>query len=359
MEAPATATCARYLMSVRRLGVRPASALRASNGARLHIPFNTDTLEAPHCTRLFLCNTRPALDSDVLDRTISYGPYTCGRMREREIENMLRKAKWMALAVAGLVLSGCAGPRISPGTKLVNLAPACGADPQHNFISEREDPRSKFALEQAGAMGAFVGVSAVAGAAGTTAAATAMPLGVIPVALAVNKSVNKERARYAGVVLRARVADIKRGDYDLYGTEHLWGLDKETMPTKAQIRERLDVVIFEGGGGAYAPKTLGVQEGDMVDVKTVYGRYAEQRPIFSRYTFGSSDFNRHVVRISRIVCKRDDDVCMSVPDNRIAGILCRHRQPEYPVEEYLIPDEDVNQAIAKEKIEKADSPWEM
>lgn len=175
----------------------------------------------------------------------------------------------------------------------------------------------------------------------------------------INKSVNKERARYAGVILRAQVASIKRGDFDLYATKHLWGLDKETMPTNTQLREHLDVVLLESGGGAYAPKIMGVQEGDIVDVKTVYGRYAEQRPIFSRYTFGSSDFNKHVVRISRIVCKRDDAVCRSVHDNRTDGILCRHRQTEYPVEEYLIRDADATQAIAKEKNEKSDSAWEL
>lgn len=272
---------------------------------------------------------------------------------------MKKSLYWVALATAGFILSGCAGPRISPGTKLVSLAPSCHADFKHDYAGEREDPESKIALEQAGAMGTLVGVSAAAGAAGTAAAAAAVPLAVIPVAMMINNSVNKERARYAGVVIRAKVENIKRGDYELHGTKHIWGLDKETMPPDAQIRERLDTVLFEGGGGAYAPKTMGVHEGDIVDVKTVYGRYAEQRSLFSSYTFGSSDFNKHVVRISRIVCKHDDAACMSVPDNQIEGILCRHQQIEYPAEEYLIPEEDVKQAIAKEKSEESDGPWQM
>lgn len=264
---------------------------------------------------------------------------------------------WLSIGLAVFALAGCAGPRISPGTKLVDLAPACPTDPKHDFQSEREDPESKFALEQAGAMGTMIGVSAAAGAAGTVAAAAAVPLAVIPVAMMINASVNKERARYTGVIVRTKVANTKRGDYELYGTKHIWGLDKETMPPDDLIKERLDTVLFEGGGGAYAQKTMGVHEGDIIDVKTVFGRYAEQRSLFSSYTFGSSDFNKHVVRVSRIVCKHDDEACLSVPDHQIEGILCRHQQTEYPTDEYLIPEDVVKQAIKKEKTEKSDNLW--
>lgn len=89
---------------------------------------------------------------------------------------MKSKIAFLIMSVAALV--GCSGPRISPGTKLVDLAPACSADNKHDYQSEREDPESKLALEQAGAMGVMVGASAAAGAAGTVAAAAAIPLAV-------------------------------------------------------------------------------------------------------------------------------------------------------------------------------------
>lgn len=116
-------------------------------------------------------------------------------------------------------------------------------------------------------------------------------------------------------------------------------------------------MLFEGGGGAYAQKDMGVHEGDIVDVKTVYGRYAEQRSLFSSYTFGSSDFNKHVVRVSRVVCKQDDEACLSIPDNRIEGILCRHQETEYSPAGYLIPEDVVKLAIEKDKLENATNPW--
>lgn len=264
----------------------------------------------------------------------------------------MTQAKSFPLLVILVLASGCASNQVTPGTKLVEIAPQCRPDSTHDYFGVREDPESTFALEQSGVLGGVIGLSAASGVAGSAAAAVAAPVALIPLFMAANGSVNKERARHTGVIERAKVSKVRSGDDELFVTRYAWGVSADDTPPRDLINERIVTVYLEGGmGGAYAAtgvyatKELGVEPGDIVDIKTVFGRYADQRSLFSSYSFGSSDFNKHIARVSRVVCKHNDQACQSILDNRAVGIVCRHQQTEYSADEYLISPEDIK--IAK------------
>ena len=245
---------------------------------------------------------------------------------------MCKKSYTLIAMCIASVLTGCAStPKMNPNAQLVSLAPSCDADLNHDYGLIREDPKSTFALQQAGVIagaGASGAVAAVAGVA-------AMPLVLIPVLLANNASVNKEESRYSGIIFRRTVSKVLDGDEHSWAFGRMWGVAE--MPSDELLRKYLSLVLFEEGGAAYAQHSLDLHPGDIVDIKTVYGRHAEQRPIWSSYSFGKSDFNAHPLRVIRVVCKGTDKECTAHLPNQITGILCRHQETAFLAQDYLIP----------------------
>lgn len=260
---------------------------------------------------------------------------------------------WIALSLI-VTAAGCSSVKVDPRVTLVPLAPACSPAQGTDFGFVREDPESDFALKQAGIVVGSFSAGAAAGALGTVAGAAALPVAVVGLALAQNANVNKELRRHAGTMLRLTVAEPVRGGKDRSDIRRFWDIPRSDMPSADLLDTELNIVRFTNGGGVYARKDMGIEAGDIVDVVQVFGRMAEARPIWASLSYGPSDFNRLLPRVTRVVCKHGDEACLKQADHEITGILCRHTQTEFGPDAVLI--DPVKLEIDKKQRE-ADNVW--
>ncbi|MBU1666622.1 MAG: hypothetical protein KKG92_14685, partial [Gammaproteobacteria bacterium] len=156
----------------------------------------------------------------------------------------------------------------------------------------------------------------------------------------------KITAFYSGSVLRGKIRDIEHeptptnfGGYGLSSIRVVpsdkFGFDLNTFPSNLSKRFDVAHLTIEMGTQpifAVLPKSSGLEEGDIVDIKIPVGVFAFNAKVSDNLHF---DFNKHMPRVVNVYCKHDNPVCQNDYESSL-GVMSRPNIAEFPPSQYLI-----------------------
>jgi hypothetical protein len=203
----------------------------------------------------------------------------------------------------------------------------------------REKNDGHYLETMAKSFGTGVGVG-VAGGAVLGAAVVLNPLFIVGGSLVIGGSmIERDNAKtnvfYTGSVVRGKVTKVgyKKA---LVGSWH--SMEPTSLPDQHVFNEKLDLACLDVDGPSNAMvcaaifKGIGIQQGDVIDVKLPVGVFVANGVMFKDAHF---DFNKHYPRLVSIYCKHDNPICQNDYESSL-GVLYRHTDTEFPPSQYLI-----------------------
>jgi len=210
------------------------------------------------------------------------------------------------------------------------------ADKPAKAVREKND--GHFLEDLAKSFGTGVGVGAAGGA--LMGAAVLNPLFIVGGGVLIGGSmIERDNAKtnvfYSGAVVRGRVTKVgfKKA---LVGSWH--SMDPTSSPDQRIFNEKLDLACLDVNGPSNAmvcaavTKVIGIQQGDVIDVKLPVGVFVANGVMFKGARF---DFNKHYPRVVSVYCKHDNPTCQNDYESSL-GVIARHTDTEFPPSQYLI-----------------------
>lgn len=203
----------------------------------------------------------------------------------------------------------------------------------------REKNDGRYLETMAKSFGTGVGVGAAGVSVLGVAALPVLAVGgglVIGIKQTANQ-VAHESIFYAGTVTRGKVEKIFKRP-SVWQFDSPFGMDPHSFPSAELLKSEFDVIKVDVDGPsnalvfAFVPESLGVVDGDIVDIKSPVGVFTQNTRVLNNLHY---DFNRHMPRVVNVYCKHDNPSCQNDYDSSL-GVISRHTDTEFPPSQYLI-----------------------